>query len=252
MDNDGKTADELAEEAAAQTAENEKKENEAADAEARKVEEAKAKPADDKLNSVLEKITDALKPNVTPEQREAQIVELEKTSGFSRQQLVFMGKEVSKTAVTANLSVHQELGQMKAEKILGGFAESLIDKVKEEMHKLDASVQADPRAWENMAYLVKGKHGDSVKPKTNQTKVEGGDVKGLTNPGKGTPAGSGSSKKQYTADEQTIISRYFGGKAEDYETTKSRKGLSVRTPDDGSKGNAADKELARITGGIYS
>ena len=250
MPDEEKSAEELAEEAAAVTAEEQKQEGsqeEGADGE-QKEEPAKVEPAStEKLSAAVDKLSELLKPsNKTPEQIEAEVKKVETESGFSRTQLGWMAGQMRQSAITSNLSLHQEVGTLRAEKALGTYAPKLKEQVVEAMKRLPAETQANPEAWEQMAYMLKGKHMGG------ETQSSGGEKKnmpGLTNT---TTSGGGRSKgKQYNEDEKVIISQYFAGNSEEYEKNKGKTLRSV-IPDKSTTGNAADKELQRLTGGVYS
>ncbi len=244
-----KTAEELAEEAAAQLAVGEKKEEQVPEEKVSVEKKEVPTPApqgdvSERLTQALAQLNDRLKPGLTPEQREAEIKQVEATTGFTRVQL----GSLQKLSIQANLGVHQELGRMKAKETLGDLAPALLEKVEEAMKNLPAEVQANPQAWVEASYLIIGKNAKTQAPAKPSGGVMG---QGLVNPGTGSsgkpPAKSG---KQYDANEQEIIRRYFKGDATEYEKTKASKNLREVTPASASpSGNAADRELTRLTGG---
>lgn len=237
-----KTVEELADEAAAALTDEETTAEETTAEEKPK----EAAPAPN-VDQVVQKLAEVLKPGMTEEQKEAQIARIEKESGFTRQQLGFMTTTIRQTATQMNLGVSRELGKAKAEKILGAASPKLIAKVEEEMNKLAPEHQANPEAWEQMAFLTRGKHMDVV---LSTTTTDGGDKRmpGLTEPKKGGGSPAPSKKKEYNQDEQTIINQYFEGKPEEYEKAKATKKINTVSKFDGG-GNAADRELHRLTGG---
>lgn len=244
-----KTAEELAEEAGAELA-TAQKEEEVQPVVAEPKKEAVAQPS---LEEVVSRVAAAMRPGLTTEQQEAELKKVEDESGFNRKQLAFISKQLPQVAASSSLGIAQELGKNRAEKALGDYAESLLPQVEEEMKKQPAHVQANPEAWQQMAWLVRGKAGDSVKPKGKTTVVVGNGggktVPGLTEPkgsaGGGTPKGKG---KEYSDDEKTMIRIYFSGDAEAYEKSKASKRV-VQDASSDVGGSAADKELHRLTGG---
>ena len=185
------TPEEIAAAAEAEVAKNE---------DASKVVEEEKKPiveaSQPNLEEIVAKLAEVMKPGMTDAQREEQIKKVEAESGFDRKQLGWMTSQLTRTSITSNLGFAQEVGKSRAEKTLGNYSEVLIGKVEEEMKKLPVEAQANPEAWIQMAYLVKGKLGDSVKPTVKKTIIAGAEddggtikVKGLTTPGNGGGAG---------------------------------------------------------------
>ena len=145
------------------------------------------------------------------------------------------------------------MGRNRAEKVLGALAPELIKEVNEEMLKQPIAFQANPAAWENVAWIIKGKNAEKYTKKaggreTVITDASGGSkMAGLNNGGKGN-AGNGSkgSGKTYDSNEQFIINQYFKGDAKAYEKAKSSKTLDRSVTSSGGTNNA-DKELERLT-----
>jgi hypothetical protein len=247
-----KTTEELAEELMKEVESSEDKKEDKKEEDKKEDKKEEDKKDINSLNTAVEKLNSLLNPQMTQEQKEAKIKELEETSGLSRTQLSFINSAIQSTAIQTNLGVYQELGKSKAEKVLGDISPQLIGKVEEEMKKLAPEVQANPKAWEEMAFLVKGKNIDIIVRHNSTNKEDTKVNSGLTNPGRGSDSKKTVSK-QYSSDEQQIINRYFGGKPEDYEKSKSSKVVGVVSKQNSdSSGNRADKELARLMGdGAY-
>jgi len=208
------------------------------------------------LNTSIKALTDRLTPQLTAAEKEAQIVAFEKETGLSRTALQFIAKNNEENRVQSGLGFARQNGLEKARVVLGKYAPKLQAKVEAEMAKMSPTLQANPQNWEDMANLMKGRHGDSVvfddnaDDKVVDTKVVGGNVKGLTGNKKAGGAGKGNDGKVYSDDEKTIISQYFGGKADQYEESKAHKTVGLPRKEEGSKtSNAADREYARMTGG---
>lgn len=246
------------EEAAAAAAETQTEETEE-NTPGTKEEPAKTSVADDgKLAEVLERLAERLTPQMTAEERETALKKMEEETGFSRKQLTTLNKIKQDAVLQASLTHGEATGKTRAEQILGKYAPKLSTEVVEAMSKLAPEVRSNPKAWEEMAYLIKGKRADHVKideetheetHTENGTKVGGG-MKGLTTVKKGSTSGKGGAGKQYDADEQRMINQYFGGDAAAYEATKAEKtvGLPRKSESQATTG-AADRELMRLTGG---
>lgn len=208
------------------------------------------------LLAAIEKLNERLTPQMTEAQREEQIKVLETETGFNRKQLKFMAQQNEQTKLNASLEYLKGTGKLKVSSILGKLSDKLSSQVEAEMAKLDPRVQADPAAWENMAYLIKGKNAEAYSAEDDTETEEapkksiGGGMKGLTTVKKGGTADKGGSKKQYDSNETFVINQYFAGDAAAYEVSKSDKRVGQPRKGDDNKGtSAADRELARMTGG---
>ena len=220
--------------------------------------------ADSGVAKALSDLAAAIKPQMTPEQQEAQLEKIAEANGMTVQALKFMGGQMQNVALQAQLPMAKKLGKREAQDALGEFSEDLIAKVEEEMGKLNAVAQANPEAWKEMAYLVMGKNMKSLKPKARQqqqTEDTGEDTPapaarrvvtagsgGLSSARRGAAAPGKGPAKQYSEFEQHLIDRQFGGKAEEYEKYKgSKQSTVIEKFEAGAGAGAADKELARLT-----
>lgn len=202
---------------------------------------------EDKLAKAIDGLKEALRPQLSPEQRAEQVRQLEESTGLSEKALRYMSSQIQSNQM--GLEAVAELGKMKAEKALGAYSDALLKDVEEEMAKLPANVQGNPKAWEEMAYLVKGKKMDKVTPRATERKIVNPNLGNVSGTRSSAPVATGSSKK-YSDDERKLIAIYHEGKPEEYERWKSEKttNVSERYERPTSGGNAADAELARITG----
>ncbi len=205
-------------------------------------------------------VATAIKPatpaQMTAEQQESEWQRLEAESGMTRQQIIFNDNARREANLRENLPLYEENGANRAEKILGGDSE-IMAKVRERMSKLAPAVRANPQAWEDAAYLERGRSIQSTKPGT-KTEAEKGKVmggtkvnSGLSEGGRGAGAGSGGGKgkpKEYSEFEKRIIATTCGGDAEAYEKFKSKDSTKPReVPASGE--NRADAEFKRLTKG---
>ena len=192
---------------------------------------------------------------MSPEQVEQEWLRLEAESGMTRQQLEFNDRARREANLRDNLPLYEEVGEKRAKDALGADKD-LMSKVKEMMARHPANVRANPQAWEDAAFLIKGKHGSS-KP---APKKDGGDPGKVVGGGKVNPglseggrggAGSGKgggSKKQYSELEQRIINTTCGGDAEAYEKYKDKGSTKPRAVEAAGE-NKADIALRGLTRG---
>lgn len=202
-------------------------------------------------------VAGALQPRgMTSEQVEQEWLRLEAESGQTRQQLQFNERTRQEANLRDNLPVYEQLGESRAEKTLGVADKELLPKVKEMMAKHPANVRSNPQAWEDAAFLIKGKFGGTHKPVKKDEgepgKVLGG-AGGKVNSGlsEGTRGGAGksSAKKQYSELEQRIIDTSCGGDAAKYEEYRSKDSTKPRdVVTDGT--NRADAALKGLTRGV--
>ncbi len=194
---------------------------------------------------------------MTAEQQEAEWLRLEGESGMTRQQIVFNDTARREANLRDNLPMYEQLGESRAEKTLGSENKELLAKVKEMMAKHPANVRANAQAWEDAAFLVKGKFGSTVKapPKKEGEpgKVLGGGAGGKVNPGLSEKGGGGApkggAKKQYSEMEQRIIDTTCHGSAEEYEKYRSKDSTKPRNvTTEGT--NRADLALQSLTRGV--
>ncbi len=203
-------------------------------------------------------VAGAIRPQgLSPEQIESQWVALEEKTGFTRQQLVAQEDMRRDANLRDNLPLFEENGSNRAEKVLDGDDELLV-KVKEMMAKHPPNVRANPQAWEDAAFLIKGKFGVSKKKEAAATGEERGKVLGgkegkvtgqLSEGGRGGAGGRQTEKKKvYSELEQRIIDTTCGGDAEAYEKYRSKDSTKPReVKTEGS--NRADLALQNLTRG---
>lgn len=193
---------------------------------------------------------------MTPEQQEQEWLRIEAESGQTRQVLEYNDRLRRETNLRENLPLYEQLGESKAKETLGAADKDLLVKVKEMMAKHPANVRANPQAWEDAAFLIKGKHGSATRPPKKDNEESGkvvGGAGGKVNPGLsegrgGKPAGDGK-KKEYTEMEQRIINTTCGGDAAKYEEYRSKD--STKPRDVKIEGtNRADLALQSLTRGV--
>jgi hypothetical protein len=208
------------------------------------------------LAAAIDKLRESLAPGrtpMTPEQQEAMWQKLENDSGMTRQQLQWQEQHTRRAAVLANLDTNKELGKMKAEKILSDADPTLLAEVEKSMALLDPMLQGSPKAWEDAAYLVLGRSAKMTKKTGQGDGGTGGTKRTIVGGGAPTTRGAAMGKpapkaKEYSAMEQMLITREFGGKPEEYEKYKAGKTIgSDSRIVAGQSGGAADKELERLT-----
>lgn len=196
----------------------------------------------------------AIKPDgsrLSPDQVEAEWQRVEAETGKTRQQIVAEDNSRREANLRDNLPLYEELGASRAEKVLKGDQE-ILAKVKERMSKLAPAVRANPSAWEDAAFLEKGKAAaEAPKKKDGEPgKVLGGKEK--VNSGLSEGGGGGKPKpksKEYPAFEQHCIDRQFGGDAEAYEKYKAKDSTKPREIAAGGE-NKADLAFKALTKGV--
>lgn len=223
--------------------------------------EVKEEPKEKPLTAadIAAAVASAIAPQrvMTAEQQEQEWLRLEAESGQSRQQLIYNDNARRQANLRENLPHYEENGRNRAEKTLGGDKD-LLAKVQEMMAKHPDNVRANPQAWEDAAFLIKGKFGGANKSEKKDAadpgKVVGG-AGGKLNPGLsekggagGKPAGGGK-KKEYSEFEQRIIDTTCHGSAEEYEKYKDRNSTKPRAVTvEGA--NRADLALQGLTRGV--
>ncbi len=203
-------------------------------------------------------VAGALQPRgLSPEQQEQEWLRLEAESGMTRQQLMFNDSARREANLRDNLPIYEQLGESRAEKTLGAVDKDLLPKVKEMMAKHPANVRSNPQAWEDAAFLIKGKFGGTHKPAAKKDDEPGKVVGagGKVNPGlsegrgAGAGGGKGGKKKEYSELEQRIIDTTCGGDAEKYEAYRDKG--STKPRDVKTEGtNRADLAMQSLTRGV--
>lgn len=229
-----------------QLTEEQKKVQEEAEA-AKAAEEAAAKAAEDAraaqssnasqddLKNLYQKIDDIKKFVASgvakPEDIEEKYKKLEEETGFTKQNLEYLGQAIPNMVAQYMAPLVEDSGKESAKSILGKEGEGLIADVERLMAAQPAHVRANKEAWANTAYMVKGKNSDrftkAPSSNGNRTTIVGGNVQGLQRPSGGTPP---PSDKKYDADETSIIARYFAGDAKEYEKYTNSKRVEDLKP----------------------
>ncbi len=198
-------------------------------------------------------------------EREAEIARTVERTGKTREEVIADDEARRLANLRDRLPQHHELGDMKAEKIIGDDAD-LMEKVRAEVGKYHWSVKANPKAWEDAAHIVRSRAGLSAPKKkgavttqTDETPADKGQVLGgktRVNPGlsEGTRGSGGGkkpvAKKEYDEFEQKIIDQTCGGNAEEYEKYKaSGRRLPTRTTETVASKNKADLAEEVLTKG---
>ena len=191
-----------------------------------------AQPNLNDLNIKLDHINRLIVGQASKETIDSEYSRLEEQSGFTRQNLEYLGQAMPHI-VSQYVAPILEANHKESAKAILGKNPELFGQVELIMASQSPQMRANKEAWENAAYIVKGKNPQLFAPPaknngggSNRT-IVGGNVDGLARPtdNSGTPQ-----PKKYDADEKSMIDMYFNGDAKEYERYTSTKEVEKLRP----------------------